>query len=168
MLLRNIFVHSEQRVTPDFVTSLGINGTVRAREGRFPPGCQPVTSEFRDQYARVGFSDIFGAKLPVSFRSNTRVEFSDIAGGGTSIVTSRFPPGYQGVFESSDRLTETRFTLMKTVYLRLLPIESRPVLMALAKMDFWHAQIDLGKLTVNYMQQWHTYSLLLMDDRQAE
>ncbi len=30
--------------------------------------------------------------------------------------------------------------------------ESHPVLMALAKLDLWHAQIDLGKLTVRFMQ----------------
>jgi len=31
--------------------------------------------------------------------------------------------------------------------------ESHPVLMALAKLDIWQAQIDLGKLTVAYMDQ---------------
>ena len=31
--------------------------------------------------------------------------------------------------------------------------ETHPVLMALAKLDLWHAQIDLGKLTVRYMDQ---------------
>ncbi len=30
--------------------------------------------------------------------------------------------------------------------------ESHPVLMAMAKLDLWHAQIDLGKLTVRFMQ----------------
>ena len=30
--------------------------------------------------------------------------------------------------------------------------ESHPVLMAMAKLDLWHAQIDLGKLTVRYME----------------
>jgi glyceraldehyde 3-phosphate dehydrogenase len=30
--------------------------------------------------------------------------------------------------------------------------ESHPVLMALAKLDLWHAQIDLGKLTVRFME----------------
>jgi glyceraldehyde 3-phosphate dehydrogenase len=30
--------------------------------------------------------------------------------------------------------------------------ESHPVLMALARLDLWHCQIDLGKLTVKYMQ----------------
>jgi len=30
--------------------------------------------------------------------------------------------------------------------------ETHPVLMALAKLDLWHAQIDLGKLTVKYME----------------
>ncbi len=30
--------------------------------------------------------------------------------------------------------------------------ESQPVLMALAKLDLWHAQIDLGKLTVRFME----------------
>lgn len=30
--------------------------------------------------------------------------------------------------------------------------ESHPVLMALAKLDLWHCQIDLGKLTVKYME----------------
>ena len=30
--------------------------------------------------------------------------------------------------------------------------ESHPVLMAMAKLDLWHAQIDLGKLTVSFMQ----------------
>jgi glyceraldehyde 3-phosphate dehydrogenase len=30
--------------------------------------------------------------------------------------------------------------------------ESHPVLMALAKLDLWHAQIDLGKLTVKFME----------------
>lgn len=30
--------------------------------------------------------------------------------------------------------------------------ESHPVLMALAKLDLWHVQIDLGKLTVRYME----------------
>ncbi len=30
--------------------------------------------------------------------------------------------------------------------------ETHPVLMALAKLDLWHAQIDLGKLTVRYME----------------
>lgn len=30
--------------------------------------------------------------------------------------------------------------------------ESHPVLMALAKLDLWHCQIDLGKLTVTYME----------------
>ena len=30
--------------------------------------------------------------------------------------------------------------------------ESHPVLMALAKLDIWHCQIDLGKLTVKYME----------------
>ena len=31
--------------------------------------------------------------------------------------------------------------------------ETHPVLMALAKLDLWHAQIDLGKLTVKFMEQ---------------
>ena len=31
--------------------------------------------------------------------------------------------------------------------------ETHPVLMAMAKLDLWHCQIDLGKLTVRYMQQ---------------
>lgn len=31
--------------------------------------------------------------------------------------------------------------------------ETHPVLMALAKLDLWHAQIDLGKLTVKYMEE---------------
>jgi len=31
--------------------------------------------------------------------------------------------------------------------------ETHPVLMALAKLDLWHAQIDLGKLTVRFMEQ---------------
>ena len=30
--------------------------------------------------------------------------------------------------------------------------ETHPMLMALAKLDLWHAQIDLGKLTVRYME----------------
>jgi len=30
--------------------------------------------------------------------------------------------------------------------------ESHPVLMALAKLDLWHCQLDLGKLTVKYME----------------
>ena len=30
--------------------------------------------------------------------------------------------------------------------------ETHPVLMAMAKLDLWHAQIDLGKLTVKYME----------------
>jgi len=30
--------------------------------------------------------------------------------------------------------------------------EAHPVLMALAKLDLWHCQIDLGKLTVKYME----------------
>ena len=30
--------------------------------------------------------------------------------------------------------------------------ESHPMLMAMAKLDLWHAQIDLGKLTVRYME----------------
>lgn len=30
--------------------------------------------------------------------------------------------------------------------------ESHPVLMALAKLDLWHCQIDLGKLTVKFME----------------
>ncbi len=30
--------------------------------------------------------------------------------------------------------------------------ETHPVLMAVAKLDLWHAQIDLGKLTVRYME----------------
>lgn len=30
--------------------------------------------------------------------------------------------------------------------------ESHPVLMALAKLDLWHCQIDLGKITVKYME----------------
>ena len=30
--------------------------------------------------------------------------------------------------------------------------ESHPMLLALAKLDLWHAQIDLGKLTVRYME----------------
>jgi glyceraldehyde 3-phosphate dehydrogenase len=30
--------------------------------------------------------------------------------------------------------------------------ESHPVLMAMAKLDLWHCQIDLGKLTVKYME----------------
>jgi len=30
--------------------------------------------------------------------------------------------------------------------------ETHPVLMALAKLDLWHCQIDLGKLTVKYME----------------
>jgi glyceraldehyde 3-phosphate dehydrogenase len=30
--------------------------------------------------------------------------------------------------------------------------ESHPVLMALAKLDIWHTQVDLGKLTVRYME----------------
>ncbi len=30
--------------------------------------------------------------------------------------------------------------------------ESHPVLMALSRLDIWHAQIDLGKLTVKYME----------------
>lgn len=30
--------------------------------------------------------------------------------------------------------------------------ESHPVLMALAKLDLWHSQIDLGKLTVRFME----------------
>ena len=31
--------------------------------------------------------------------------------------------------------------------------ETHPVLIALAKLDLWHAQIDLGKLTVSFMEQ---------------
>jgi glyceraldehyde 3-phosphate dehydrogenase len=31
--------------------------------------------------------------------------------------------------------------------------ETHPVLMAMAKLDLWHVQIDLGKLTVKYMNQ---------------
>ncbi len=31
--------------------------------------------------------------------------------------------------------------------------ESHPVLMALAKLDLWHCEIDLGKLTVKFMEQ---------------
>lgn len=31
--------------------------------------------------------------------------------------------------------------------------ETHPVLMAMAKLDLWHAQIDLGKLTIKYMVQ---------------
>ena len=30
--------------------------------------------------------------------------------------------------------------------------ETHPVLLAMAKLDLWHAQIDLGKLTVRYME----------------
>src|SRR5690606_3972789 len=30
--------------------------------------------------------------------------------------------------------------------------ETHPVLMALAKLDLWHCHIDLGKLTVKYME----------------
>ena len=30
--------------------------------------------------------------------------------------------------------------------------ETHPMLMAMAKLDLWHAQIDLGKLTVRYME----------------
>ena len=30
--------------------------------------------------------------------------------------------------------------------------ESHPMLMAMAKLNLWHAQIDLGKLTVRYME----------------
>ena len=35
----------------------------------------------------------------------------------------------------------------------LSEFESHPVLMALAKLDLWHAQIDLGKLTLRFMEQ---------------
>ena len=31
--------------------------------------------------------------------------------------------------------------------------ETHPILMAVAKLDLWHCQIDLGKLTVKYMEQ---------------
>jgi len=34
----------------------------------------------------------------------------------------------------------------------LSEFESHPVLMALSKLDLWHCQIDLGKLTVKYME----------------
>ncbi|MDP1756024.1 MAG: glyceraldehyde-3-phosphate dehydrogenase, partial [Pseudohongiella sp.] len=30
--------------------------------------------------------------------------------------------------------------------------ESHPILMSVAKLDLWHCQIDLGKLTVKYME----------------
>lgn len=41
--------------------------------------------------------------------------------------------------------------------------ESHPVLMALAKLDLWHAQIDLGKLTVRFMQHEEEFGDKAMD-----
>jgi glyceraldehyde 3-phosphate dehydrogenase len=35
----------------------------------------------------------------------------------------------------------------------LSEFESHPVLLALAKLDLWHVQLDLGKLTVKFMEQ---------------
>lgn len=42
--------------------------------------------------------------------------------------------------------------------------ESHPVLMALAKLDLWHCQIDLGKLTVKYMELQETGKAPAVDD----
>lgn len=44
--------------------------------------------------------------------------------------------------------------------------ETHPVLIALAKLDLWHAQIDLGKLTVRFMvhQEENGRDSLLVDD----
>ncbi len=46
--------------------------------------------------------------------------------------------------------------------------ESHPVLMALAKLDLWHCQIDLGKLTVKYMELQEAGKAPAVDDYVAD
>lgn len=46
--------------------------------------------------------------------------------------------------------------------------ESHPVLMALAKLDLWHCQIDLGKLTVKYMELQESGKAPAVDDYVAD